>query len=997
MSILARKPFLVYFPFIYIHLINTIVVAQPPFVFNRCENTENYTVNSTYKRNLDSTLVALPTSNSGLGFFNFSTGEGNDTANSIALCRGDVNPDVCISCLNDSIVNLRQLCPNQKEALGLYDYCLLQYSNNGLLAYDLQKKDYFFQFNPNLTTDADRFNGTLLVLMDELIRGAAGGGPLIKFATGNRTYPGFVTVYGLVQCAPYLTEQQCRDCLVDEVSKIQLNDYGKIGGKIVLPSCNFRFEIQPFFNRSTLATSTPPFPAPPGPPPPIILPSPPQAGHKKEKKQVVIIVAVIVGILVGIITTSLYIFMRLRKKNKQIPHSLVERIYSETIDIGALESLQYNFSTIQVATNDFSQKNKLGEGGFGAVYKGKLEDGCEVAVKRLATHSGQGDLEFKNEVLLVAKLQHRNLVRLLGFSIEGSERLLVYEYLPNASLDKFLFDPSKRMLLDWEKRYNIIKGVAKGLLYLHEDSRLMIIHRDMKASNVLLDANMNAKIADFGMATLFKPEETHGNTRRIVGTYGYMAPEYAKYGQFSVKSDVFSFGVLILEMVTGQKNQLFENGEKSEDLLSFAWESWNNGGGSEMIDPTLMTRSGSLRDIIRSIHIGLLCVQENVVDRPTMGMVVVMLHSMSITLPRPSEPAFYMRANRSESRPRSSQSESIDIGALESLKYNFNTIQVATNDFSQENKLGEGGFGAVYKGTLGDGREVAVKRLAKHSGQGDLEFKNEVLLVAKLQHRNLVRLLGFSIEGSERLLIYEYLPNASLDKFLFDPSKRILLDWEKRYNIIKDVAKGLLYLHEDSRLMIIHRDMKASNVLLDANMNAKIADFGMATLFKPEETHGNTRRIVGTYGYMAPEYAKYGQFSVKVDVFSFGVLILEIVTGQKNHLFEDGEETKDLLSFAWESWKNGVGSEMIDPTLMTGSGSLRNIIRSIHIGLLCVQENVVDRPTMGMVVVMLHSLSITLPRPSEPAFYMRADGSEARPRSSQCSLNDASLSELYPR
>ncbi|GKC26439.1 kinase RLK-Pelle-DLSV family protein, partial [Tanacetum coccineum] len=182
------------------------------------------------------------------------------------------------------------------------------------------------------------------------------------------------------------------------------------------------------------------------------------------------------------------------------------------------KSLQYDFCKVQVATNDFSEHNKLGRGGFGAVYKGVFEDGHEIAVKRLAMDSGQGDVEFKNEVLLVAKLQHRNLVRLLGFSIHGNERLLVYEFLPNASLDYFLFDPAKREFLDWEKRYKIIKGVAKGLLYLHEDSRLKIIHRDMKASNVLLDAEMNAKIADFGMARLFKPEETQANTNRIVGT-----------------------------------------------------------------------------------------------------------------------------------------------------------------------------------------------------------------------------------------------------------------------------------------------------------------------------------------------------------------------------------------------------------------------------------------------------------------------------------------------
>ncbi|GJV78816.1 putative receptor-like protein kinase [Tanacetum coccineum] len=222
----------------------------------------------------------------------------------------------------------------------------------------------------------------------------------------------------------------------------------------------------------------------------------------------VTVVAVAMTFVGVIIIASLFILVRLMRRKK----------VTGFIDIITAESFQYDFNKVKVATNDFSEDNKLGQGGFGAVYKGVLEDGQEIAVKRLADNSGQGDQEFKNEVVLVVKLQHRNLVRLLGFSIYGHERLLIYEFLPNASLDHFIFDPAKREFLDWEKRYNIIKGIAKGLLYLHEDSRLRIIHRDMKASNVLLDAEMNPKIADFGMARLFKPEETQANTSRIVGT-----------------------------------------------------------------------------------------------------------------------------------------------------------------------------------------------------------------------------------------------------------------------------------------------------------------------------------------------------------------------------------------------------------------------------------------------------------------------------------------------
>ncbi|KAD7477486.1 hypothetical protein E3N88_00622 [Mikania micrantha] len=296
------------------------------------------------------------------------------------------------------------------------------------------------------------------------------------------------------------------------------------------------------------------------------------------------------------------------------------------MDISDVESLRYNFNLVKAATNDFSDQNKLGQGGFGVVYKGKLENREEIAVKRLGKDSRQGDLEFKNEVLLAAKLQHRNLVRLLGFSIKGNERLLIYEFCPNASLDQIIFDPTKCALLDWEKRYQIIRGVAKGLLYLHEDSQKIIIGMYL---NKLV---FNPPIVQV-IVILFSLYS------------GYMAPEYVMYGQFSMKSDVFSYGVLVLELITGQKNQCFKNGENIQHLLSFAWESWRNGTTSNMIDPVLKMKSSSLHDIIRSIHIGLLCVQENVAHRPTMDSVLRMLSSSSVILSVPSKPAFFLNSN----------------------------------------------------------------------------------------------------------------------------------------------------------------------------------------------------------------------------------------------------------------------------------------------------------------------------------------------------------------
>ncbi|KAK1368309.1 Receptor-like serine/threonine-protein kinase [Heracleum sosnowskyi] len=298
----------------------------------------------------------------------------------------------------------------------------------------------------------------------------------------------------------------------------------------------------------------------------------------------------------------------------------------------------YSFKSVSAATENFSAENKLGQGGFGPVYMGKTIAGQEIAVKRLSRKSGQGLEEFRNEIALISKLQHLNLVKLLGCCIEQDENILIYEYMPNKSLDFFLFDSSKQHLLDWEVRSRIIEGIAQGLLYLHQYSRVRIIHRDLKVSNILLDSEMNPKISDFGMARIFGGNNSKANTMRIVGTFGYMAPEYALEGHYSVKSDVFSFGVLLLEIISGKKNTGFYNTD-SLNLLGHAWKLWNDDRAVELMDPTVGSTS-SVRTLMRYINIGLLCVQGKPADRPSMSKIIPMLSSDLIPLPVPNEPAF---------------------------------------------------------------------------------------------------------------------------------------------------------------------------------------------------------------------------------------------------------------------------------------------------------------------------------------------------------------------
>ncbi|KAG5020566.1 hypothetical protein JHK87_016421 [Glycine soja] len=316
----------------------------------------------------------------------------------------------------------------------------------------------------------------------------------------------------------------------------------------------------------------------------------------------------------------------------------------------------FSFVSVAAATNNFSDANKLGEGGFGPVYKGILLNGDEVAVKRLSRRSGQGWEELRNEALLIAKLQHNNLVRLLGCCIDRDEKMLIYELMPNKSLDVFLFDATKRRMLDWGTRVRIIDGIAQGILYLHQYSRFRIIHRDLKASNILLDTNMNPKISDFGMARIFGDNELQANTNRIVGTYGYMSPEYAMEGLFSIKSDVFSFGVLLLEILSGKKNTGFYQ-TNSFNLLGYAWDLWTNNSGMDLMDPALDdsdTTSSSMHTVPRYVNIGLLCVQESPADRPTMSDVVSMIGNDTVALPSPKPPAFLnVRGNQNSILPGS--------------------------------------------------------------------------------------------------------------------------------------------------------------------------------------------------------------------------------------------------------------------------------------------------------------------------------------------------------
>ncbi|KAJ9548946.1 hypothetical protein OSB04_021489 [Centaurea solstitialis] len=320
------------------------------------------------------------------------------------------------------------------------------------------------------------------------------------------------------------------------------------------------------------------------------------------------------------------------------PFNFTSNQESQQEDLGAITAQDqkvFSYQTLVSATRNFHPDNKLGQGGFGPVFKGKLENGVEIAVKQLSQTSNQGKKEFQNEARLLARVQHRNVVSLLGYCV-SPEKLLVYEYVPNESLDKLLFKSPYRDVLDWKRRYDIIAGVARGLLYLHEDAHDCIIHRDIKASNILLDEKWVPKIADFGMAKLYPEDQTHVQTR-VAGTNGYMAPEYLMHGNLSTKADVYSFGVVVLELISGQKNYTFNLDPECQNLLDWAYKMYKKGKGLEILE-SILASSADPDQVATCIKLGLLCTQFDHHLRPAMSRVVLMLTRKPGSLEEPTRP-----------------------------------------------------------------------------------------------------------------------------------------------------------------------------------------------------------------------------------------------------------------------------------------------------------------------------------------------------------------------
>ncbi|XP_050120298.1 cysteine-rich receptor-like protein kinase 3 isoform X1 [Malus sylvestris] len=538
------------------------------------------------------------------------TGTGNVTVFAFGECMKDVSKTDCDQCFAQCKIKILGCLQFVKATRGgrlFFDGCYLRHDDFDFFNQSLSSEDR--------TVCGDRdFGRNRTVFKDNalrLVRNLSSLAPRNDgFSAGFVVGEGNVSVYGLAQCWEFVKGPGCEECLADAVKRIG-SCTPKEEGRALNAGCYLRYSTQKFYDNNTVTDD---------------------AGRNGGRRSLAIILAVTFAVVLTISAVSFFARKKILTRRKAA---------SEKKQFGALfatvnkSQLNFSYEVLEKATNYFHDANKLGQGGSGSVYKGVLPDGNVVAIKRLFFNARQWVDHFFNEVNLISGIHHKNLLKLLGCSITGPESLLVYEYVPNQSLHDYFIVKNNVEPLRWDLRYKIILGTAEGLAYLHEESKLRIIHRDIKLSNILLDEEFNAKIADFGLARMFPEDKTHISTA-IAGTLGYMAPEYVVRGMLTEKADVYSFGVLVIEIISGRRNNsVFSS---STSILKMTWDLYGTCRLCEAVDPLLEGKFEN-EEASRLLQIGLLCMQASAELRPAMSLVVKML-TENLEIPQPTQPPF---------------------------------------------------------------------------------------------------------------------------------------------------------------------------------------------------------------------------------------------------------------------------------------------------------------------------------------------------------------------
>ncbi|XP_023749717.1 probable serine/threonine-protein kinase PBL28 [Lactuca sativa] len=481
-----------------------------------------------------------------------------------------------------------------------------------------------------------------------------------------------------------------------------------------------------------------------------------------------------------------------------------------------LEKFVIPLEEILSATQNFSQETLISDSGLVAVYRGQLKNRT-VAIDLTNPRSYLGDREFSNQLKIISRFQHQNIIPFVGYCHEFNQKIKVSEYAVNGSLDAYLVNPDKRCLLTWADRLKICVGAARGLQYLHSGlgGDCIVIHRDVKSHNILLDDNLEAKISNFSLSILVERNQPQAY-EPTSGTGYYIDPVYEQSGSVNTELDVYSFGVVLFEMLSGTLvyHRRSIDGDQPQTLINLVRRYYAEGLHG-LIDP-------HIRDQIKMRSFGIIqdtayqCISWNLKDRPTMDMIVKRIEeALDFQNPRASATVTI---------------ESLEYENLNSFLIPLEEIRLATRDFSPETCIGEGGFGKVYRGQLSkqwQNRTATFKRVNHNGFQGKDEFLTELKMMSSFNHENIVPFIGYCDQGDEMIIVSELARNGSLDYYLEDRNKSFCLTWELRMKICMGAARGLEYLHSGigENRAVIHRDMKSQNILLDDNLESKICGF----------------------------------------------------------------------------------------------------------------------------------------------------------------------------
>ncbi|XP_022040052.1 uncharacterized protein LOC110942571 isoform X4 [Helianthus annuus] len=632
-----------------------------------------------------------------------------------------------------------------------------------------------------------------------------------------------------------------------------------------------------------------------------------------------------------------------------------------------IRSLKIPREEIELATNNFSDDNFLTQGTTYTVYKGQLLLQQGDSINIVARKCPQSVI-LVTEVEVLKDLKHKHIVSIYKLSGTEDEGIIINKYEANESLDKHLSSPT----LTWMRRLHICVGVAHALSYLHYDAaeNHYVIHGNIRSSKILLDHNWEPKLHGFKFAVKARKHHLH-LTGKYNGSLHYMDPAYEDTRGLNHKSDVFSFGVLLFEVLFGREASI-----PNDDNWYFARMArahYEERKLDDLIDPVLRKQM-NLQSLNMFAEIAYCCIKEKRSQRPDMKTIRTRLER-ALELQGKYEQSTVAAVEGTTSNHFKGKS-------LDHLRLRLTDIELATDKFSETCCIGSGGYGMVYKAELdhfdgmnslkieeknkGEFRKkhscVAIKRLHNRvDAQGEQGFVSEIETLSNCKHPNIVSLLGFCDEGRELILVYEYVAKGSLDDYLGNMDGLNNLLWAQRLQICLDIAHGLNYLHThiEGKPMIIHRDIKSANILLDDNWVAKIADFGLSKLQRATQqgTTLITNNIAGTEVYLDPEYKNTGKLKKESDIYSFGVVLFEVLCGRL--AYDEIYGGRGLPSVARQRFNDGTFKEMVDPKLMeadeiismlkggVNQDSLETFSKIAH---QCLAETQSGRPTMEVII-----------------------------------------------